>query len=142
MDRKRNRSVGNRYLILVLLVFCIFGCKKDEKSVVEDLVEIVEAPKQVLEFGFNLEDYVVKRDTIKRGDSFGEILERNNIGYPHIFNIAEIAKDTFDIRRLQVGKPYTLLCSKDSLELPKCFIYQPSLEEYVVINLFHSCLYQ
>ena len=65
----------------------------------------------MLEFGFNLNDYVVKRDTIKKGDSFGEILERNKLGYPKIFHIAEKAKDTFDIRKLQLGKPYTLLCS-------------------------------
>jgi len=57
------------------------------------------------EFGFNLNDYVVKRDTIKNGDTFGVILERNNIDYPKIFQIAEKAKDSFDIRRLNVGKP-------------------------------------
>ena len=66
------------------------------------------------------------------------ILERNKIGYPQIFQIAETAKDTFNIRKLQLGKPYTLLCSKDSLELPMSFIYQPNKEEYVVINFKDS----
>ena len=138
MDQERKRNVGNRYLIVLLLVVSIFGCKDDEKTVVEDIVEVIEEPKEIIEFGFNVQDYVVKRDTIRKGDSFGEILERNHIGYPKIFHIAEKAKDTFDIRRLQIGKPYTLLCSKDSLETPKCFIYQPSLEEYVVINFQDS----
>ncbi|MGB5419641.1 peptidoglycan DD-metalloendopeptidase family protein [Algibacter sp.] len=138
MDRERKRNVGNRYLIIVLSLGFIFGCKDDVKPEVEEIVEFIEEPKEVFEFGFNVDDYVVKKDTIRRGDSFGEILERNNIGYPTIFNIAEKAKDTFDIRRLQVGKPYTLLCSKDSLETPKCFIYQPNLEEYVVINFQDS----
>ncbi|MDG1730984.1 MAG: peptidoglycan DD-metalloendopeptidase family protein [Algibacter sp.] len=133
--------MGNKYLVLLLCAICIFGCKNDEKQVVEDLVEVIEEPEEILEFGFNLENYIVKRDTIRKGDSFGEILERNNVGYPKIFNIAEKAKDTFDIRRgLQIGKPYTLLCSKDSLELAKCFIYQPNLEEYVVIN-FHDSIH-
>tara|TARA_R110002126_G_scaffold282457_1_gene430907 strand:- start:537 stop:1871 length:1335 start_codon:yes stop_codon:yes gene_type:complete len=138
MDQERKRNVGNRYLIVLLLVVSIFGCKDDEKTVVEDIVEVIEEPKEIIEFGFNVQDYVVKRDTIRKGDSFGEILERNHVGYPKIFHIAEKAKDTFDIRRLQIGKPYTLLCSKDSLETPKCFIYQPSLEEYVVINFQDS----
>ena len=138
MDQERNSSVGNRYLVILLLVGVIFGCKDDEKTVVEEIVEVVQEPIEVFEFGFNVKDYVIKRDTIRRGDSFGEILERNHVSYPKIFNIAEKAKDTFDIRRLQVGKPYTLLCSKDSLETPKCFIYQPSLEEYVVINFQDS----
>ncbi|WP_136482038.1 peptidoglycan DD-metalloendopeptidase family protein [Cognatitamlana onchidii] len=140
MDRARISRLGNKYIVLLVLAIILSACKEDQKQeevIVEEAV-IVETPKEVIEFGFNLNDYVVKRDTIKRGDSFGQILERNKIGYPKIFHIAEKAKDTFDIRRLQVGKPYTLLCSKDSLELPESFIYQPNLEEYVVINFKDS----
>jgi len=129
--------VGNRYLIVLALAICFIACKDEPKTIIEELV-VIEEPEPILEFGFNLDHYIVKRDTIRKGDSFGEILERNHVGYPKIFNIAEKAKDTFDIRRLQIGKPYTLLCSKDSLELPRCFIYQPNLEEYVVINFQDS----
>ncbi len=139
MDQKRDRRLGNKYLILVLALCLFSACKEDKKEVleVEEIVE-VKKPKEIYEFGFNLNNYVVKRDTIKNGDTFGDILERNKIGYPKIFHIAEKAKDTFDIRRLQVGKPYTLLCSKDSLEIPESFIYQPNKEEYVVINFKDS----
>jgi murein DD-endopeptidase MepM/ murein hydrolase activator NlpD len=137
MDRERKRNVGNRYLIVLALAICFIACKDEPKTIIEELV-VIEEPEPILEFGFNLDHYIVKRDTIRKGDSFGEILERNHVGYPKIFNIAEKAKDTFDIRRLQIGKPYTLLCSKDSLELPRCFIYQPNLEEYVVINFQDS----
>jgi murein DD-endopeptidase MepM/ murein hydrolase activator NlpD len=103
-----------------------------------EIAKVVEVDKY--EFGFKLNDFVVVRDTIKKGDSFGEILERNKIGYPKIFHIAEKAKDTFDIRKLQLGKPYTLLFSKDSLQQPLCFIYQPNKEEYVVIDFKDSII--
>jgi murein DD-endopeptidase MepM/ murein hydrolase activator NlpD len=115
----------------------VFSCKEDKDTAV-DISEIPTAIEPITEFGFVLNDYIVKRDTIKRGDSFGEILERNHIGYPRIFQIAEQAKDSFDIRRLQVGKPYTLLCAKDSLETPKRFIYQPTKIDYVVIDFQDS----
>jgi murein DD-endopeptidase MepM/ murein hydrolase activator NlpD len=85
-----------------------------------------------------LNKYVVKNDTIKNGESFGLILQRNNIGYPDIYNIVEKSKDTFDIRKLQAGKPYTLLCSNDSIQKPVCFIYQPNITEYVVIRFEDS----
>jgi murein DD-endopeptidase MepM/ murein hydrolase activator NlpD len=141
MVKKRNRNVGNKFIILLILTVCFIGCKNEpEQVILKEELAIVLEPEEVLEFGFNLNEYIVKRDTIKKGDSFGEILERNKVGYPTIFQIAEKARDTFDIRRLQIGKPYTLLCSKDSLETPKCFIYQPSLEEYVVIN-FHDSIH-
>ena len=127
-----------KIVLLALISFSIFACKEDKEPSDEDY-EISEAPIENKEFGFNLDNYIVKRDTIKKGDSFGEILQRNNIGYPKIFKIAEKAKDTFDIRKLQLGKPYTLLCAKDSLETPRSFIYQPNKEEYVVIE-FHDSI--
>ncbi|OZV70648.1 M23 family metallopeptidase [Winogradskyella aurantia] len=129
-----------RLVAIAVIAVSFYACKEDypeEKVLKQELAEKVEKEK-ILEFGFNLSDYIVKRDTIKNGDSFGEILERNKLDYPKIYQIAEKAKDTFDIRRLQIGKPYTLLCSKDSLELPTCFIYQQSLEDYVVINFKDS----
>ncbi|WP_372756365.1 peptidoglycan DD-metalloendopeptidase family protein [Mariniflexile sp.] len=127
--------MGNKYLVALLISLSLIGCKEKEQPIVE-VVE--EKPADIYEFGFNLSDFVVKRDTVRSGDSFGVILERNKIGYPKIFSIAEKARDTFDIRRLQIGKPYTLLCSKDSLETPRCFIYQPNQEEYVVISFQDS----
>jgi hypothetical protein len=107
--------------LLIALFICIgfWSCKKDDKKIITEDLQVLVEPEPKREFGFILEDYIVKRDTIRRGDSFGEILERNHIGYPRIFNIAEKAKDSFDIRKLQVGKPYTLLCANDSLQTPQ-----------------------
>ncbi|WP_299556736.1 peptidoglycan DD-metalloendopeptidase family protein [Seonamhaeicola sp.] len=141
MDKKRNRGLGNRYLVILVLLLSLFNaCKEDKKEdVVEEEVAVVEEPKEVYEFGFNLNDYVVKRDTVKAGESFGQILERNKIGYPKIFHIAEKTKEAYNIARFfQQGRPYTILCSRDSLELPESFIYQPNKEEYVVINFKDS----
>ncbi|MFK7782703.1 M23 family metallopeptidase [Psychroserpens sp.] len=126
--------------LLIVLFICIglWSCKDDDNKIDTDTTQTLTEPEQKKEFGFVLEDYIVKRDTIRKGDSFGEILERNHIGYPRIFNIAEKAKDSFDIRRLQLGKPYTLLCANDSLQTPECFIYQPNSIDYVVINFADS----
>ncbi len=134
---QKYRAQSKLVLILLMLIF-VSSCKEDvnENTNQEtDLAQIVEVDR--FEFGFKLNDYFVVRDTIRKGDSFGEILERNKIEYPQIFHIAEKAKETFNITKLQIGRPYTLLCSKDSLQLPQCFIYQPNREEYVVID-FHD----
>jgi murein DD-endopeptidase MepM/ murein hydrolase activator NlpD len=126
--------------LLIALFVCIglWSCKDEDNKVSTDNIQTIEEPEPTKEFGFVLDDYIVKRDTIRKGDSFGEILERNNIGYPKIFHIAEKAKDSFDIRKLQVGKPYTLLCNNDSLQTPQCFIYQPNSVDYVVVNFADS----
>ncbi|WP_455168720.1 peptidoglycan DD-metalloendopeptidase family protein [Aegicerativicinus sediminis] len=129
-------------LLTVLLAAAMMSCKNDKitehSPADEEPLQSYVEPKEIKEFGFNLNDYVVKRDTIRKGDSFGLILQKNQIGYPHIYNIVEKTKDSFDTRKLQIGKPYTLLCSKDSINTPECFIYQPNAEEFVVIGLKDS----
>ncbi len=122
-------------LLTLFTAISIFSCK-EEKT--DEPVEVYTEPKEIIEFGFNLNNYIVKRDTIKQGDSFGSILARHNIDYTKIHNIAESAKDSYDIRKLQIGKPYTLLCSNDSLQMPECFIYQPNNIDYVVIHFADS----
>ncbi|QCE41434.1 peptidoglycan DD-metalloendopeptidase family protein [Psychroserpens sp. NJDZ02] len=136
MEQARIARLGKRCLIVLVSTLTIVSCKEEKKEPLE-IVSVIE-PVELYEFGFKLDDYVVKRDTIRKGDSFGEILQRNQIDYSKIYQIAEQTKDSFDIRRLQVGKPYTLLCSNDSLQQPKCFIYQPSKTDYVVINFQDS----
>ena len=128
-------------IVLIAALICVIQSCKSDKTIneipVNSIAEVVPIADK-LEFGYNLNDYIVIRDTVKKGDSFGQIMERNKIGYPQIYNIVEKIKDTFNIAKLQQGRPYTLLCSKDSLQLPTCFIYQPNVEDYVVINFQDS----
>ncbi|PTX60194.1 murein DD-endopeptidase MepM/ murein hydrolase activator NlpD [Kordia periserrulae] len=135
--RKKTMRIGK--IVLLILVFIgFYACGEEEKKVQKN-VEIEAPAPDPIEFGFNLNDYVVIKDTVRNGDSFGEILQKNNIGYSKIFQIAEKTKDTFDIRKLVAGKPYTLLCTKgDSLNRPECFIYQKNSIDYVVIKFKDS----
>ncbi|MBT8254873.1 MAG: peptidoglycan DD-metalloendopeptidase family protein [Bacteroidia bacterium] len=130
-----------KYTLCVLSVFMFFlSCKTDEPVEENFEQDYSNEQEELMEFGYNLNNFTVVRDTIRRGDTFGLILERNNIDYPKIYQIAEKAKDTFDIRKLQVGKPYTLLCTKDESKEPQSFIYQPTREDYVVIEFCDSIL--
>jgi len=100
-------------------------------------IEINNKEKENIEFGFNMENFKVQSDTIRFGDSFGEIMLRNKLSYPQIYNIVQSIKDSFDVRWLTTGKPYTILSSKDSLETPQYFIYQPNRLNYVVIDFLN-----
>ena len=120
---------------LSILLF-IVSCGNDTKAE----PEIIQPKKEkiIKEFGFTLNNYEVKKDTIERGDSFGLILEKNELYYPKIFNIVNEVKKVFDIRRVNVGRPYTILYSKDSIRKPEYFIYQPSSIDYLVVSLGDS----
>ncbi|MEE2605326.1 MAG: peptidoglycan DD-metalloendopeptidase family protein [Bacteroidota bacterium] len=123
-------------IFMLSILFLLLSCDNDKK--VEP--EIIQPKKEkiIKEFGFILNDYEVNRDTIDRGDSFGLILEKNELYYPKIFNIVNEVKKVFDIRKVNVGRPYTILYSKDSIRKPEYFIYQPSSIDYLVVSLGDS----
>lgn len=125
-------------LVIFFSVFLLISCgSKEEKEEIAEIVEEVK-PQIIEEFGYILNDYKVVKDTIQSGESFGEILDRHHIDYPTIYKIAEAAKDTFDIRRLRAGKPYTILATRDSLEKAQVFIYQPNKVEYLIVDFRDS----
>jgi len=126
---------------LLSLTILLFSCKgeiTEEKIIKQKIV----TPKLVQKFGYTFNNYKVVEDTIKKGENFGEILYRNHIEYPEVYNIVEGSKDSFDVRRLNTGKPYTILAKNDSTEKAQVFIYQPSKTEYIVIDFTDSIFAQ
>ncbi len=122
------------------MITLAFSCKKEKPEAVPVVVEVeeIEAPKIIDEFGYVLTDYKVIKDTIKNGETFGEILDRHHIGHTSIFNIAAAARDTFDIRKLRAGKPYTILAKNDSTEQAQVFIYQRNKIDYLIVDFTDS----
>ena len=122
------------YIIIVLNLLFIISCKNVNSA--EAAISVKE--KIIEQFGYTLNNFYVLKDTIKSGDSFGSILEKNNLFYPQIYNIVQKAKQVYDVRKINIGKPYTILFSKDSLRTPELFIYQPNLIDYVLVSLTDS----
>jgi murein DD-endopeptidase MepM/ murein hydrolase activator NlpD len=122
------------YIIIVLNLLFIISCKN-----VNSAEASISVKKKIVEqFGYTLNNFYVLKGTIKSGDSFGSILEKNNLFYPQIYNIVQKAKQVYDVRKINIGKPYTILFSKDSLRTPELFIYQPNLIDYVLVSLTDS----
>lgn len=124
-----------KFACLLLLTSLLISCKNKNEDT--EIAEVV-VPKLTKEFGFVLDDYEVVRDTIKSGETFGLIMDRQGVSAATVFTIADRVKDTINVARLRAGRPYTVLRSKDSLNQAKVFIYQPSRIDYVVIHLSDS----
>jgi len=124
----------NKFYLLIVFIFLINSCNKTPR----DKAPAIIKEKIIKQFGYTLNDYYVVKDTVKNGDSFGTILEKNNLFYPQIYNIVQKAKQVYDVRKINIGNPYTILFSKDSLRSPELFVYQPNLIEYVLVSLNDS----
>jgi len=127
-----------KFILIAIGLIIFHSCKKEPEEITKVIVTEVEKPKIIEEFGYILNNYKVIKDTIKKGESFGEILDRHHVAYPTIYKIAAAAKDTFDIRKLRAGKPYTILAKKDSTEQAQVFIYQPNKVEYLIVDFTDS----
>ncbi len=128
--------------ILLFVLFIVLSCGKDNIKDTPDASDEITAsvPKIIHEFGYTLNDYKVIKDTIKKGESFGIILDRHHVFYPKINAIAKKIKDTFDVRRIRAGKPYMILASKDSLEKAEVFIYKNSKAKATIVNFKDSTI--
>ncbi|TXN37950.1 peptidoglycan DD-metalloendopeptidase family protein [Flagellimonas hymeniacidonis] len=124
----------------ILMLLVIVSCK-EKKELVQELAQEAPVAKPIIkQYGFNLEEFKVVQDTIRNGDSFGELMLKNKVDYPKIATISQNFKDTFDVRRIMVGKPYLILKSKDTSEVAEVFIYQNDRINYTVVDLCDSVM--
>ncbi|WP_298349040.1 peptidoglycan DD-metalloendopeptidase family protein [uncultured Dokdonia sp.] len=124
-----------RLYITLFLSLALFSCGEKQDATSTPIDQTLETePEVIKEYGYVLDDYVVERDTVQSGDSFGKILFDSNVDYATIQEISDSVKNVFDTRRIRVGKPYMLLKSKDTLEAAQVFIYEQNKEDYVVVD--------
>jgi murein DD-endopeptidase MepM/ murein hydrolase activator NlpD len=122
-------------VVIIIVLFSIFSCNKKE-VVVEN--KITKPKTKKVEFGFNYADFNVVNDTISKGDSFGSIIQSQNIGDLKVYDIVEQVKDSFNVRSMRYNKPFTLLRSKNKTNKLQVFIYQPDALTYYVIDFRDS----
>ena len=119
----------------LFIFFSLFiSCNKSEE---EKTFHAKKYPR-LIEFGFNLNDFNIVNDTVKKGDTFGTIIEKQNLNGKQVFDIVAQIKDTFDVRTIRIGKPYTLLRSKDRTNKLQYLIYQPDRLNYYIVHFQDS----
>ena len=55
------------------------------------VVKVDIKPKK-LKYGFDLNQYKIVKKKVRRGDTFGSILENNGIDYPEVYDILQSIK--------------------------------------------------
>ena len=127
-------------LFLVLPLFFIFSCHVNTEPTTENEETTVSIITPDYYFGIDRNLFEVREHKIKRGDTFGKILEAQGIDYPQVYAILQAIKGEVDVRKLTLGKPYSLFYSKaDSVaSAPEYFVYHPDVSGYSVIHLKDS----
>lgn len=121
-----------RYLISILLLLTLFACKEEDNTKSKPTIKKEPIVK---EFGFTLNNFKVVRDTIASGDTFGNILEDEGYDAAQVHKVTEAIKDSFDLRDIRIGKPFTLLKDIKAPNKLQVFVYQPDNLSYYVVDL-------
>lgn len=123
----------NHLPTFIILLLSLIACKDRQAKLEINTLAPIEEPV-VEQYGYVLDNYIVQRDTVQKGDSFGKILSDNHVDYPTIQSISDSVKDVFDTRRIQEGKPYVLLKAKDTTQAAQVFIYEKNSQDFVVVD--------
>lgn len=118
----------------------LVGCKEDKEVEVveqEDQVELAEL-MPIMKYGYDLNEYHVIADTVESGDTFGDLIDSHLIEGQSTFKAAQVLDEIYSVRRIQAGKPYAILKSKDSTNQLQAFIYEPTKMDYVVVKFTDS----
>jgi murein DD-endopeptidase MepM/ murein hydrolase activator NlpD len=118
--------------ILALIPFMIghYGEKPDVTS------EAIEQPaEQHFEYGINCDSLRIERGVVRQNQSLSEILSFYDIGTEIIHQLASLSRPIFDVRKMRVGNPYTILFSKDTVPEMLYFIYEEDAVSYITYGL-------
>jgi len=131
-----------KYLLtLIIALTLVVSCKNsDSDTDKKTVVKKVKPKKDNSDFGFNFPDYNVIQDTVRKGDTFGTIINQQNIGDRKIHEIVQSIKDTFDVRSIRPNKTFTMLRSKDKTNKLQVFIYEPNDLSYYIFDLRDSAV--
>jgi murein DD-endopeptidase MepM/ murein hydrolase activator NlpD len=122
-------------VIIFIVLTAILSCNKSNNNQeLESKVKIVKPIAEDSDFGFNYSEFNVIHDTIKRGDTFGTIISKQNIGDRKMFEIVNSVRDTFNVRYIKPNRAYTMLRSKDKTNKLQVFVYQPDALSYYVFD--------
>ena len=131
------------FFVFLLPLVLMFGCQEDSKKAEENSEEkkVIVEKKEVIKkvYGFTFNDFEVVSDTVSKGDFFGSIMDKHGITPQEVYKITNVIPDTvFNFKRINVGRPYTILKTKDSLNKPVAFIYENDKINYTRVFLLDS----
>jgi len=106
---------------------------ENNKEATVDVTEKIKEPSY--EYGILADSFDVKKGIVKSGQTMGEILYANHIDHPEINTIVNKSKEIFDVRSINVGKSYTVICTTDSSEKAQYFVYEIDATNYIIFDL-------
>lgn len=119
--------------VALLLILINLNNNRDHQKV--DPPSIYE-PKY--EYGILVDSFHVIKSAVEKNQTLGEILYKHHIDHPEISEVVSKSKGIFNVRYINPGNEYTVICNNDSIQKARYFIYQEDPINYIVIDFKES----
>ena len=126
---------------LFLLSFLFIACGGTEEPIVEVIEkDSIVIPPPVIEYGFVLDSFQVKRDTVEENWTMSHMFAPYGVSQWNINVAAERAADSLvGLRYVKEGVPFIILSELgDTSEAAQYFIYPKNIIDYVIFDFRDS----
>ena len=119
-----------------LVLFLVLSCSVPESNA--SVEEKVPTEVAALKYGLEIEKYDIVQGVVKKGDSFGSIMEDFGVGANQVQRILKASDEVFDVRKVKLGSKYEILRIKDSVGAAAFFVYELDNLSFAVVSLRDS----
>ena len=122
---------------MMALTVHLAGCagETEKKSDVAGNTAEKEPKEVIIKYGLPIEQFDVKYDTIKSGQTIADLLYGLGFNANQIYKLTQCPDSIFNVRKIRPGQACALLCEKDSANTPMYFIYEESPKSYITFDI-------
>lgn len=129
-------------IIIAIVCSCILIINRPDNTVCNDIITAdsteVKVKPIVMKYGLPIENYNVRYDTIKPGQTLAEVLYGFEFSSKQIYDLTQCPDTIFNVRKIRPGGVCVLLTEKDSAATPLYFVYETNIKEHVVFDLTNN----
>lgn len=129
----------NKYLYIIafsLLAILLLNCEgATKKNKIEtDLTTVSDTTHHQYQYGIRIDTLDIEEFKVKSGDNLSAIFNRMGFSMGKVDTITNATQNVLDPRRLQAGKEYLTLSSRDSASTIKYVIFERSNVEFAIVD--------
>ena len=131
----RKRYIIIAAILLVGITILLTHNNSSRGRTADATADTLTVKDTIYKYGLPIEEYAIKPDTIRPGQTLAEVLMRYGLSAQKVFSLTQCPDTIFDVRKVRAGQPCALLCTKDSAATPRYFVYQMNLKDYALFGL-------
>ena len=125
-------------LITVVIIFLTRRPKNPEFIIVEYSDSLKTEDLVIRQYGLAIDSFYIITGKVRRNQTLGTILNSYGVSHDTIHKLDISSAGVFDVRKIRMGNPYKVFCSRDTAHRVLYFVYEHTPVDYVMFSLKDS----